>query len=65
MHKVSDPQFSHFVAPPLPIINDRSLGSQKGRAPPGISIHDDIKGEQCMYLLLSRERAFVPTRIQR
>ena len=24
--KVSDPQFSHFVAPPLPVINDQSLG---------------------------------------
>ena len=26
-HKISDPQFSHFVAPPLPVINDRSLGA--------------------------------------
>ena len=23
--KVSDPRFSHFVAPPLPVINDQSL----------------------------------------
>ena len=23
---VSDPRFSHFVAPPLPVINDQSLG---------------------------------------
>ena len=23
--KVSDPQFSHFVAPPLPVSNDQSL----------------------------------------
>ena len=25
VQKVSDPRFSHFVAPPLPIINDQSL----------------------------------------
>ena len=32
--KVSDPQFSYFVAPPLPIINDQSLRSEyDGRSP--------------------------------
>ena len=25
VQKVSDPRFSHFVAPPLPVINDQSL----------------------------------------
>ena len=29
VQKVSDPQFSHFVAPSFPIINDRSLSSTK------------------------------------
>ena len=26
--KVSDPRFSHFVASPLPVINDQSLSNQ-------------------------------------
>ena len=30
--KVSDPRFSHFVAPPLPVINDQSLNEAYSRA---------------------------------
>ena len=35
--KVWDPRFSHFVEPPLPVINDQSLNRRR----PGHKIHVD------------------------